>query len=172
MFRLAFPVLLAALVLGSAPALAQGRYAPPPGVQPLDRVLPQVRNHYPGTFYDADGPFMDERGSPHYRLKWMTPEGRIIWLDTDARTGRVLGVEHKRERGNYAMPPPDQGPPRGNFERGDEFRGRGYWEHGPGSRDHGGWGGGRGDWGGRGGGWGGGHGDHGGHGGGRGHHGG
>lgn len=171
MFRVALPVFLAALVLGSAPALAQGRYAPPPGVQPLDRVLPQVRSHYPGTFYDADGPYMDDRGSPHYRLKWMTPEGRIIWLDTDARTGRVLGVEHDRERGNYATPPPDQEPPRRNFERGrgDDFRGRGYWDHGGGRGGHDGWGGGRGDWGGgrggwggRGGGWGGGHGDHGG----------
>jgi hypothetical protein len=165
MFRVALPVFLAALVLGSVPALAQGRYAPPPDVQPLDRVLLQVRSHYPGTFYDADGPYLDERGGPHYRLKWMTPEGRIIWLDTDARTGRVLGVEHGRERrGNYATPPPDQGPPHRNFEGGGDFRGRGYWDHGGGRGDggHDGWGGGHGNWGRRGGGWGNGHGDHGG----------
>jgi hypothetical protein len=155
-----FLALLAVLMV--EPALAQPRRAP--GVQPLDRVLPQVRSRYPGTFYDADGPFNDESGNPHYRLKWMTPEGRVIWLDTDARTGRVLGVEHNRARGGYPMPPPDMrapppppgyfdGPPRGGFD--GDYPGRGYrggrgnWQHGNG------WGGGRN-------GWSGGHGDHGG----------
>jgi hypothetical protein len=150
MFRVAFLAFSAALMLASAPACAQGRYAPPPGVQPLDRVLPQVRSRYPGTFYDADGPYMDESGNPHYRLKWMTPEGRIIWLDTDARTGRVLGVERGRYRGQYAMPPPDAGaPPPAYYEgRGDGFRDRGYWnggrEHNERGDGHNGWGGGHG----------------------------
>jgi len=81
-----------------------------PGAQPLDRLLPEIRNRYPGTFYDAEGPYPDESGNAHYRLKWMTPEGRVIWLDTDARTGRVLGVSPNRfER--YAMPPQDERAP-------------------------------------------------------------
>lgn len=148
MFRAAFLVFLAVLALGSVPASAQGRRAPPPGVTPLDRVLPQVRSRYPGTFYDADGPFMDERGNPHYRLKWMTPEGRVIWLDTDARTGRVIGVERRGNREPYATPPRDAPPPEvfGRGPRGypgGEFRGRGPergdrgWNGG-----HRGWGGG------------------------------
>lgn len=161
MFRLVFLVFLAVVAAGVAsPASAQPRRAP--DVQPLDRVLPQVRRDYPGTFYDADGPFIDEGGNPHYRLKWMTPEGRVIWLDTDARTGRVLGVERRAPRGNYATPPPDmrapppryfEGPPGGYSSGGYPSRGGNY-------RDRGGWqhnGGGRGDWNG-------GHGEHEGHG--------
>jgi len=182
MFRAFFLALLAVLALGTAPASAQPRRAP--DVQPLDRVLPQVRSRYPGTFYDADGPFMDESGNPHYRLKWMTPEGRVMWLDTDARTGRVLGVEHGGARGGargYNAPPPDAPPPgyfenspRGRFEDGypggNPYRGNDRWEHGPGGRDRNwnGGGNGRGNWNGGGhGNWGGG--NHGGHGGGHGH---
>ena len=62
-------------------------------VRPLDQILPQIRNSRPGTFYDAEGPFRGPDGRMHYRLKWMTPQGRIQWLDTDARSGRVLGEE-------------------------------------------------------------------------------
>jgi hypothetical protein len=140
MFRAFFLALLAAFAFGFSPASAQPRRAP--GVQPLDRVLPQVRDRYPGTFYDADGPFLDEGGNPHYRLKWMTPEGRVIWLDTDARTGRVIGVErggNRRWRGPHVMPPRDAPPPeyyegrRGHYNdgyRGGDGRGwggRGHW---------------------------------------------
>src|ERR1700761_2056243 len=81
---LAFPLLLAPwLALGAAPAQAQG-------AQPLDRLLPQIRRAPPRPFYDADGPTPGPDGQPHYHLKWMTPDGRIVWLDADARTGRVL----------------------------------------------------------------------------------
>lgn len=88
--RPAFVMLLALLAAGlSGPAAAQ--MAPrPPGVQPLDRLLPEVRRVVPGQFYDADGPVMGPDGLPHYHLKWMTPDGHIEWLDTDARTGQVL----------------------------------------------------------------------------------
>jgi hypothetical protein len=67
----------------------------------------------------VQGPIMGPAGEPHYRLKWVTPDGRVLWLDTDARTGRVMGVE-----GNDRGPPPGAssrgrlGPPgerRGNF---------------------------------------------------------
>jgi hypothetical protein len=169
MFRALFLAFLAVLAVGVAPAVAQPRRAP--DVQPLDQVLPQIRRHHPGTFYDADGPFTDEGGNPHYRLKWMTPEGRVIWLDTDARTGRVLGVEHGGGRRGYRSnapppdaPPPDyfEGRPRGRFEGGNPYRGGGdYWEHGGQGRGHN-WNGGGRNGGGRG------HGGHGGHG----HHGG
>jgi hypothetical protein len=106
-------------LLGAAsPSLAQGRFAHAPyysGVQPLSSVLPSIRSGYPGRFYDAEGPFPDASGGLHYHIKWMTPEGRIIWLDTDARTGRVIG----RVPGGWAgmsPPPPPYGYPRaGNF---------------------------------------------------------
>jgi hypothetical protein len=96
-------------------------------VQPLDRILPQIRHGHPGTFYDAEGPYPDMAGNPHYHIKWMTPDGRVIWLDTDARTGRVLGVQgsgwHAQQFG------PRFGGPPGWNDRG--FRGR--W---PGRRGH------------------------------------
>ena len=80
------------LVAGSAvPAAARDRHARDYRIQPLDRILPHIRHSRPGTFYDAEGPFRGPDGRMHYRLKWMTPDGRIIWLDTDAGTGRVLG---------------------------------------------------------------------------------
>src|SRR6187399_1129942 len=59
-------------------------------VQPLDRLLPGIRRAHPGEFYDAEGPTYGPSGDAHYHLKWMTPEGRVIWYDADARSGRVL----------------------------------------------------------------------------------
>jgi hypothetical protein len=111
MFRLVFLLLLGASLLGAAPAYAQGRSMPRGDVQTLDRILPGVSSRYPGTFYDAEGPFPDANGTPHYRLKWMTPEGRIIWLDTDARTGRVVGVQQNYPRDPYYGAPPRYAPP-------------------------------------------------------------
>jgi hypothetical protein len=93
MFRRVFPAVLFALLASASPLCAQGRYAPPPAynVQPLDRLLPGIRAGRPGRFYDADGPFADGVGGWHYRIKWLTPEGRMVFLDADARSGRVLG---------------------------------------------------------------------------------
>src|ERR1700744_2385897 len=128
MFRLPFLAFVTTSLLGVAPACAQGRPMPPGDVQRLDRILPNVASHYPGTFYDAEGPYADGNGTLHYRLKWMTPEGRIIWLDTDARTGRVFSVKQGYPRRDpyvgappppYTMPPPEPYP-------GPGFGGYGY----------------------------------------------
>jgi len=160
--RLGFVLLVAALAIGlSGPALAQAPRAP--GVQPLDRILPEVRRSNPGEFYDAEGPTQGPGGSEHYHLKWMNPDGRIEWLDTDARTGRVLGRSPGRDnfdgpgvRREFAPAPSRPAPPQ--FERqrfggygpppGGDYRGRGGFE---GRGDFGGRGGfgGRGDFGGR-----------------------
>jgi hypothetical protein len=59
----------------------------------LERILPQIRERHPGKFYDAEGPYRGSDGQWRYRLKWMTPDGRIVWFDADARTGRVLGPD-------------------------------------------------------------------------------
>ena len=135
MFRRAIPAIFLALAAFVSPALAQPRHVVPYGynVQPLDRILPGIRNGRPGRFYDAEGPYADPMGGWHYRLKWLTPDGRVQWLDTDARTGRVLGPY--RGYGGMAMPPsglryyPYPGPPRGGFPGG--FRGRfGGWRPG------------------------------------------
>ncbi len=106
----------------------------PREAMPLERVLPHIRSAHPGTFSDVDGPFADPGGRLHYRIKWLTPDGRVIWLDTDARTGRVLGVNHgwggfgpypHDPRGFYPRPMvrPEGPPPR-------YFRPRGPWGHG------------------------------------------
>jgi hypothetical protein len=70
----------------------------------LDRILPALRQHHPGKFYDAEGPLRGPDGQYRYRLKWMTPNGRIVWFDADARTGRVLGPD-SATRGYEREPP-------------------------------------------------------------------
>lgn len=87
--RVGIVAVLASFLLAS-PALAGHG-----GAQPLDRILSHLRHERGGTFYDAQGPYSDAQGNIHYRIKWLTPEGRLIWLDTDAKTGRVLGVDGK-----------------------------------------------------------------------------
>jgi len=156
MFRRVFLGLLALAALGLGEASAQ-RYSRGPydsqQVVPLERMLPQIRRSYPGTFYDAEGPYPDEMGNPHYHIKWLTPDGRVIWLDTDARSGRVMGVNgsgwRNQWRGQRNYPqgypgggypggapryaPPRQafpqpawghgGPPRGGWNNGDHWNG-------------------------------------------------
>jgi len=148
--RPAFILLLALLAAGlSTPVLAQMPRAP--GVQPLDRLLPEVRRSVPGQFYDADGPVPGPDGSPHYHLKWMTPDGRIEWLDTDARTGQVLGAFPGRDgfdgpgaRRYFAPAPSYPMPPRGfapmppRYEGGGRGRG-GYGGYSRGGGGGGGW---------------------------------
>jgi hypothetical protein len=178
---LGFLSLLAATI--AVPATAQPREGRPyesrDGIQPLDRLLPGIRRDHPGNFYDAEGPTYGPSGNPHYHLKWMTPEGRVIWYDADARSGRVLRSSPGRDSFDSGDRPP--------MERARPFAGRyppytadpydrGYGRErarerdanpppgfGPGARygsPYGGWRGGRGDGGGRGGGGRGGHGRH------------
>lgn len=100
-FSTFFLVFLALLTLGwgsAGSAMAQPYGGPErdsgremrDGIQPLDRLLPAIRRAHPGEFYDAEGPTYGPTGDVHYHLKWMTPEGRVIWFDADARNGRVL----------------------------------------------------------------------------------
>ena len=119
-----FAPLFAFLLLGAAtvpgPASAQP-FGPRQGVQSgqvrsLGEILDNVRRQRPGNLADVQGPNIGPSGEPHYRLKWVSPNGRVEWLDTDARTGRVLGVEG-----------PDPGPnifPGGPGPRGLGPRGR------------------------------------------------
>jgi hypothetical protein len=176
LFLLVFPVLLAL----AAPAFAR---------ETLDSILPQIRAAHPGRLSDAE-PFIGNDGRTHYRIKWMTPEGRILYFDADAHSGRYSsfggdgqwrgggegggqwrgGDEHRSRGGDDGQF--DSGADRGHhdnwnggpgdFGGGDwrDRRGGGDWDR----HNGGGWGGGRGgDWrGGHGGGDNGGH-HHGGH---------
>lgn len=128
--RPAFFLFLAALMLPAAalsPAWAPAAWAQARGdngVQPLDRLLPEIRRTHPGKFYDADGPTPDA----HYHLKWLTPEGRVEWLDTDARTGRVMNTSPGRD--NFDAPRDTFEAPREN-RGGDEGGFRGRFGQGP-----------------------------------------
>jgi len=147
-----FSALFLAILVSAAatPALAQ-RGHDRNAVQPLDRLLPEIRRQHPGDFYDAEGPTYGPNGDPHYHLKWMTPGGRVIWLDTDARSGRVL----RSSPGRNSFGPPDRdrfsrgAPPdyerfgqpgargpnddryRGGFESRGGYDRQGYDRHGP-----------------------------------------
>jgi len=82
-------------------------------VRSLDQILNGIRRQRPGNLADVQGPIPSPAGEPRYRLKWVTPDGRVLWLDTDARTGRVLGVEGD-DRGpgpRPGLPPPGYGVP-------------------------------------------------------------
>jgi len=91
------PAFFTRLLLGASVLFLAGGVARAQQVQPLDRLLPEIRRSHPGQIYEADGPNTAPDGSQHYHLKWMTPDGRIEWLDTDARTGRVLGSSPGRD---------------------------------------------------------------------------
>ncbi len=96
-------------------------------IRSLDRILPSIRRSHPGTFYDAEGPVPAPDGSYRYRLKWMTPDGRIVWLETDARTGRVLGVQGARSGPNSS--PGNRPDPRNYFQ--DRYGARHGMDGGP-----------------------------------------
>ena len=130
---------VSALLLVSAPASAQGRFVRPGQhveAVSLDRILPHIRSAHPGSLSDVDGPFPDPAGRLHYRIKWLTPDGRVIWFDADARTGRVLGANHgwggygPYPRGFYPgiVPGMREGPPPRYFRPPPRW-GRGW--HGP-----------------------------------------
>jgi hypothetical protein len=94
-------------------------------VRSLDQILNGIRRERPGNLADVQGPEAGPSGEPHYRLKWVTPDGRVQWLDTDARTGRVLGVQGDERPGPGGIPRGNF-PPRGNFApRPERFAPRG-----------------------------------------------
>jgi|HubBroStandDraft_6_1064221.scaffolds.fasta_scaffold363266_1 hypothetical protein len=133
-----FLAILLTLLALTSPADAQWRYpAYGAGVRGLSEILPGIRRTYPGRFYDAEGPYADPAGNMHYRIKWLTPEGRVIWLDTDARTGRVIGPAGYPSGVPGAMrpvgPPLVRGYPPATWRRpgfnGWQGRGGGPWPH-------------------------------------------
>ena len=96
MKKLAASLAVLALVLPAAPALAQQRSDQGEARKEMragnvlslrqieSRVLPQMRgSEYLGPAYDST--------AMAYRLKFIR-DGRVTYVDVEARTGRVLGV--------------------------------------------------------------------------------
>lgn len=90
------PILIATLLLPGAPALAQERTDQGEARKEMragnvlslrqieSRVLPTMRgSEYLGPAYDST--------AMAYRLKFIR-DGRVTYVDIDARTGRVLGI--------------------------------------------------------------------------------
>jgi hypothetical protein len=150
LFLAVFPLLLAC----AAPACARGS-------ETLDSLLPGIRAAHPGRLSDAE-PWRDSEGRTHYRIKWMTPEGRILYFDADTHTGRYSnsggddGSQWGRgAHGDEGGDGPEDRRHWNDDDRGDDGRGGGDWRGHHGDGD-----------------WRGGHngGDNGGHNGGGGHH--
>lgn len=128
------PLLLVLAAPGHAQFLADG--------ETLDRILPMIRADHPGRLSDAE-PWTDESGRTHYRIKWMTPEGRILYFDADARSGRYSSMDggprvpHDRVRGGDAGPPVNED----HGRRHDDFTkdGNGWPDGGDWRERHGDW---------------------------------
>ena len=123
----ALVIFLGAPIFGAAEALSQEMRGP----QSLDRILPQIRRGHPGTFYDAEGPWPGPNGQSRYRITWMTPDGRIIWFDADARTGHILGSDNPRREFAPRDYPPEGNGDGDNRRFGDDGRGRDHFTNDP-----------------------------------------
>jgi uncharacterized membrane protein YkoI len=66
------------------------RNAGPEQLAPLEMILGNVAARFPGRHLGVDGPFQRE-GRWIYRIKWLTPDGRVLIVFADAQTGQVLG---------------------------------------------------------------------------------
>ncbi len=62
----------------------------PVQLAPLEVVLGNVAAQFPGHHLAVDGPFQRD-GRWIYRIKWLTPDGRVLIVFADAQTGQVLG---------------------------------------------------------------------------------
>ena len=108
-FFFAFLLLASTLTVQVPPAHAQN-------IQTLDRILPEIRRSVPGSFGgEADGPVAGPDGQARYRIKWVTPDGRILWIEADARTGRIL---NQTSGGTERQPDPPRGG-RSNFRESE-----------------------------------------------------
>lgn len=71
--------------------LAQRGRGGPDQLLPLEVVLGNVAAQIPGHHLDAQGPF-PRGGRWIYRIKWLTPDGRVLIVIADAQSGRILDV--------------------------------------------------------------------------------
>lgn len=68
-------------------AVLEGRF------RPLAEVMAEVSRVFPGRIIEME--LEEEEGRMVYEFDIMTPEGRLIEVDTDAMTGAILGMEEE-----------------------------------------------------------------------------
>jgi hypothetical protein len=99
---LALLVVLLAGVPATSPAVAQpfprGGGMQQGGRVPFAVILNSIRSRFPGQLSDAQ-----DLGAI-YRVKWLTPNGQVLSIDVDARTGNILG--YSGGGGGFGGPPP------------------------------------------------------------------
>jgi hypothetical protein len=80
---------------------------------PLNMILANIRRQFPGQLSDVQGP-----RNGILVIKWLTPDGQILFIEADARTGQILGVSGggNFRRQNFAPTPAFQ-PDRDRFGR-------------------------------------------------------
>lgn len=62
-------------------------------ILPLTRILPIVQQRVPGDVIEIDLDDDDDGARIEYEIKVLTPNGRVIEVKVDARTGRIRRVE-------------------------------------------------------------------------------
>ena len=60
-------------------------------MMPLEQILARIEARHPGRIVEVE--LEDENGLWLYEIEVLTPEGRLIELELDARTGAILGYE-------------------------------------------------------------------------------
>lgn len=96
--------LTAALALPAAAGQDDARRAVQSGeARPLSEILSGLRGRYPGRVLDAD---IAERGRGDwtYGIRLLNPQGRVVELDVDARSGKVLRERGGRGEGTITAP--------------------------------------------------------------------
>lgn len=58
---------------------------------PLEQILARIEALHPGRIVEVE--LEDEDGLWLYEIEVLTPEGRLIEIELDARTGAILGYE-------------------------------------------------------------------------------
>jgi len=66
-------------------AVREGRYVP------LATVLDWIEARYHGRVIEVE--LEEEDGRPTYEIEWLTPQGRVVEFEFDARTGELLERE-------------------------------------------------------------------------------
>ena len=58
---------------------------------PLEQILARIEARHPGRIVEVE--LEDDDGLWLYEIEVLTPEGRLIEIELDARTGAILGYE-------------------------------------------------------------------------------